>query len=110
MKLTMIFVLLIFVLIGLSNGAENVCRFPKRWKRYLFKFILKEKRFFFVLFLFSNYDFNYKKRLHEWATLNAKTDYYKLVLSWSPTFCKQLPSNHRNQTFQCQYDDFGLVV
>lgn len=47
MKLTMIFVLLIFVLIGLSNGAENVCRFPKRWKRYLFKFILKEKRFFF---------------------------------------------------------------
>ncbi|CAF3631212.1 unnamed protein product [Rotaria socialis] len=84
------FIVLLFILFGIANGAQNVCRFPKKWK--------------------SNYDFDYKKRQHEWATPNAKTDYYKLVLSWSPTFCKQLPSFNRNQTFQCQYDDFGLVV
>lgn len=61
-------------------------------------------------FNISRYDFDYKKRQNEWTTTNTKTDYYKLVLSWSPSFCKQLPSIQRNRTFQCQYDDVGLIV
>ncbi|CAF0941236.1 unnamed protein product [Rotaria sp. Silwood1] len=86
----MIFVILFLILCGICNGAPNVCRLPPRWK--------------------TNYDFDYSKQQHEWATPNSKTDYYMLVLSWSPSFCKHLPSTKRNHTFQCQYDDFGLVV
>jgi len=63
-----------------------------------------------LFFLFSQYDFDYSKRQNEWSTTNSKTDFYKLVLSWSPSFCKQLSSPERNRSFQCQYDDFGLIV
>lgn len=70
--------------------AKNVCRFPKKWK--------------------TQYDFDYKKRPQEWSTTNTKTDYYKLVFSWSPSFCKQLTSSQRSNSFQCQHDDFDLVV
>ncbi|UJR30949.1 hypothetical protein I4U23_018461 [Adineta vaga] len=84
------FLLLILILFVISIEAKNLCRFPKTWK--------------------TRYDFDYKKRQNEWATTNTKTDYYKLVLSWTPSFCKELPSLQRNRSFQCQYNDFGLIV
>jgi len=106
----MIFVIFLIILCGISSEAKNVCRFPKNWKTYCFNsfvFLFYINKLFF---LFSQYDFDYNKRQNEWATTNSKTDYYKLVLSWSPSFCKQLPSTQRNRSFQCQYDDFGFVV
>lgn len=109
----MIYVLLLLIVCGYSNAGKNVCRFPQRWKTYVFirVFFFHTFEYFSVLFiLFSNYDFDYKKRPSEWATTNSKTDYYKLVLSWSPTFCKQLPTTLRNRTFQCQHSDFDVVV
>ncbi|CAF1330410.1 unnamed protein product [Adineta ricciae] len=87
MKTCLFLVVLVFLV---SIEAKNVCRFPKTWK--------------------AKYDFDYKKRPSEWATTNTKTDFYKLVLSWTPSFCKDLPTAQRNRTFQCQYDDFGLIV
>ena len=89
--------------------AKNVCRYPKTWKTYV---NLKKADFQFVYIFcsFSQYDFDYKKRPQEWSTTNAKTDYYKLVYSWSPTFCKQLTPSQRSNSFQCQYEDFDFVV
>ena len=106
-----ILILFLLIICSISINAKNVCRFPKSWKRYYFNFscfyICKD---ILLFFLFSRYDFDYKQRQNEWATTNSKTDYYKLVLSWSPSFCKELPSAQRNRSFQCQYDDFGLIV
>ncbi|CAF1480809.1 unnamed protein product [Adineta steineri] len=84
------FILFILIVCVSFIYTKDVCRFPKTWK--------------------TRYDFDYKTRKNEWTTPNAKTDYYKLVLSWSPSFCKELPASQRNQTFQCQYNDFGLIV
>lgn len=107
-RIMIIFVVLLIILCGLPSDTKNVCRFPKNWKTYLFEFFL-----FYLwnhFFPFSRYDFDYQRRQNEWATTNSKTDFYKLVLSWSPSFCKQLSSPERNRSFQCQYDDFGLIV
>ena len=100
-------VLLLVVLYAHFNDGKNVCRFPRTWKTYA-----KNSCFLFLILIwsFSRYDFDYKRRQNEWSTTNAKTDYYKLVLSWSPSFCKHLPSTQRNHTFQCQYDDIGIIV
>lgn len=86
--------------VSLTEELENVSLF-------YFKYPCTAKLSFFIS---SQYDFDYRRRPTEWVNPKAKTDYYKLVLSWSPSFCKTLPANQRNRTFQCQYDDFDLIV
>jgi ribonuclease I len=104
----MIFAIFLIVLYSISINAKDVCRLPKNWKTYVLNPIFL--KIYFHLFSFSQYDFDYNKRQNEWATTNSKTDYYKLVLSWSPTYCKQIPAAQRSRHFQCQQDDFGLIV
>jgi ribonuclease T2 len=54
-----------------------------------------------------DYDFDYTKKSHEYQNINSSIDYFRLSLSWSPTFCdgKQNLTN----LFQCQHR-FGFIV
>lgn len=62
-----------------------------------------------ILF-YSDYDFDYRQRRSEWVSSNIPVDYYKLVFSWTPSFCQRLTSTQRTRQFQCQSNDFNLVV
>lgn len=54
----------------------------------------------------TDYDFDYTKRQKEYRNANSSIDFFRLSLSWSPTFCKA--KKHSN-LFQCQHA-FGLIV
>ncbi|CAF2147145.1 unnamed protein product [Rotaria magnacalcarata] len=54
----------------------------------------------------TDYDFDYTKKTNEYRNTNSSIDYFRLSLSWSPTFCKT--QNGKN-LFQCQHS-FGFVV
>lgn len=54
----------------------------------------------------SNYDFDYTKRPNEYRKTDVPVDFFRLSISWSPTFCEN--QQHQN-SFQCQHK-FGFVV
>ena len=56
----------------------------------------------------KDYDFDYTKKSNEYRNANSTPDFFRLSLSWSPTFCAGRKS-HAEQPFQCQHA-FGLVV
>ncbi|CAF0852581.1 unnamed protein product [Adineta ricciae] len=55
----------------------------------------------------TDYDFDYTTRSNEFQNLNSTINYFRLSLSWSPSFCA-----HRKQApnlFQCQ-NNFTYIV
>lgn len=56
----------------------------------------------------KDYDFDYTSKSKEYRNANGTTDYFRLSLSWSPTFCASR-KKHAEQPFQCQHA-FGLIV
>lgn len=54
-----------------------------------------------------NYDFDYTQNSREHQNLNSTIDYFRLSLSWSPTFCEG--KKNTQDLFQCQHT-FGFIV
>jgi ribonuclease T2 len=55
----------------------------------------------------TDYDFDYTKHSKEYSNLNSSIDYFRLSLSWSPTYCHG--KYHLNNSFQCQHP-FSFIV
>jgi ribonuclease T2 len=55
----------------------------------------------------TNYDFDYTTNSREHRNINSTIDYFRLSLSWSPTFCEG--KSHAKDLFQCQ-NAFGFIV
>ena len=56
----------------------------------------------------TEYDFDFTKKSHERQNINSSIDYFRLSLSWSPTFC-QAKKQNTGKLFQCQHN-FGFIV
>ena len=55
----------------------------------------------------TDYDFDYTKSPNEYRNTNSPIDYFRLSLSWAPTFC--MKNNFAKNFFQCQHS-FGFIV
>ncbi len=55
----------------------------------------------------TNYDYDYTKNSREFRNANSTIDYFRLSLSWSPTFCNG--TKFAKDSFQCQ-QAFGFIV
>ncbi|CAF3113250.1 unnamed protein product [Rotaria sp. Silwood2] len=55
----------------------------------------------------TDYDFDYTKKSHEYRNTNSSIDYFRLSISWSPTYCNE--QKHAKKSFQCQHS-FGFIV
>jgi ribonuclease T2 len=55
----------------------------------------------------TDYDYDYTKNSREYRNNNSAIDYFRLSLSWSPTFCHG--KSHAKNLFQCQHS-FGFIV
>jgi ribonuclease T2 len=55
----------------------------------------------------TNYDYDYTNNSRDYQNINSTADYFRLSLSWSPTFCEG--KSHAKDHFQCQHD-FGFIV
>jgi ribonuclease T2 len=55
----------------------------------------------------TDYDYDYTKNSKEYRNTNSSIDYFRLSLSWSPTFCHGKKSV--TNIFQCQHS-FGFIV
>ena len=55
----------------------------------------------------TNYDYDYTQNSREHQNLNSTMDYFRLSLSWSPTFCEG--KRNVKDLFQCQHV-FGFIV
>jgi ribonuclease I len=56
----------------------------------------------------TDYDFDYTKKSNEYRNTNTTIDYFRLSLSWSPTFCDG-KKKFSQKLFQCQHS-FGFIV
>lgn len=57
----------------------------------------------------TNYDYDYQRQKHEFQNLDGSVDYFRLALSWSPTFCESKSHKQRKEIFQCRYP-FEFIV
>ncbi|CAF1565576.1 unnamed protein product [Rotaria sordida] len=55
----------------------------------------------------TDYDFDYTTKSYEYRNTNSSIDYFRLSISWSPTFCNE--QRHAKTLFQCQHL-FGFIV
>ncbi|CAF1004748.1 unnamed protein product [Rotaria sp. Silwood1] len=55
----------------------------------------------------TDYDFDYTTKSHEYRNTNSSIDYFRLSISWSPTYCHE--QQHAKKSFQCQHT-FGFIV
>jgi ribonuclease T2 len=55
----------------------------------------------------TDYDFDYTTNTKEYRNINSSVDYFRLSLSWSPTFCSG--KKDAENLFQCQHS-FGFIV
>ncbi|CAF1608908.1 unnamed protein product, partial [Didymodactylos carnosus] len=83
------FSLLTYIAIGKYTSLDE-CPLPKQLK--------------------TNYDFDYTQQRGEEQNSESGTYFFRLALSWSPSFCEGiLNEQRRKDLFQCQHN-FGLIV
>ena len=51
----------------------------------------------------TTYDFDYRNKSHEYQNLQSPIDFFRLSLSWSPTFCGRKSEKDRQHFFQCYH-------